>query len=67
MQRIVRGLLVSTTVIATPVVGATMALAAPAGTETHTVRAHPIDAAGGLCGNTADLVGVINPAFGQRC
>lgn len=68
MQRIVRGLLVSTAVIATPIVGATASVAAPAGADTHRVQAaDTIDTAGGLCGNGADLLGFINPAFGQRC
>ncbi|MYS82400.1 hypothetical protein [Embleya scabrispora] len=67
MQRIVRGLLVSTAVIATPVVGATVAIAAPAGSDTRTVRADPIDTVGGVCGNGADAPGFVNPAFGQRC
>ncbi|MGC0421503.1 hypothetical protein [Embleya sp. AB8] len=67
MQRIVRGLLVSTAVIAAPVVGATVAVAAPAGPETHTVRADPIDTAGGICGNGLVALGALNPAFAQRC
>ncbi|MFI6580262.1 hypothetical protein [Embleya sp. NPDC050493] len=67
MQRIVRGLLVSTAVIATPIVGATVVVAAPAGADTHTVRADTIDTAGGIRGNGADLPGFIDPAFAQRC
>ncbi|MET7302175.1 hypothetical protein [Embleya sp. NPDC005575] len=67
MQRIVRGLLVSTAVIATPIVGATVAVAASAGGETHTIRAHTIDTVSGACDNGADALGFINPTFGQRC
>ncbi|MGW1994199.1 hypothetical protein [Embleya sp. NPDC001921] len=67
MQRIVRGLLVSTAVIATPIVGATASVAVPAGAETHRVQADTIETAGGLCGNGADVLGFINPAFAQSC
>ncbi|WP_439675091.1 hypothetical protein [Embleya sp. MST-111070] len=67
MQRIVRGLLVSTAVIAAPVVGATVAVAVPAGAQTHTVRADTIETVSGLCGNEAGALAFINPTFGQRC
>ncbi|WP_406286516.1 hypothetical protein [Embleya sp. NBC_00896] len=67
MQRFVRSLLVSTTVIAVPVVGATVAVATPAGPETHTVRADNIDTVGGVCGSAADALGVIDPAFARKC
>ncbi|MYW00604.1 hypothetical protein [Streptomyces sp. SID3343] len=67
MQPIVRSLLVTAAVIATPLVGASVVVAVPAGPGTHRVQAEPIDAAGDSCGNAASGFGFLDPAFARVC
>ncbi|MGV9554821.1 chaplin [Streptomyces sp. NPDC003401] len=76
MSRIAKGLVLST-VAAAAVAGASGVAAADSGAEA--VAAHspgvlsgnvvqaPVHIPVNVCGNTVDVIGVLNPAFGNTC
>jgi hypothetical protein len=67
VKPILRSLLITTAVIATPLVGATVAVASPPGPDSHRVQASTIETNGGICGNTSGDLAFLTSALGQQC